>query len=162
MPRSSAMAPAMPPATLRRGLVLGLAAGAIALLAACSGGMMMHKPEPTLYERLGGKPAITAVVDQFVANVAADGRINRFFAHADIAGLKMKLVDQICQASGGPCVYGGLDMRTAHHGMGITDADFNALVGDLVAALDQFKVPEREKKELLGALGGMKGDIVGV
>ena len=65
----------------------------------------------TLYERLGGKDAITAVVDEFVARCAADGRINGKFARTDIARLKTMLVDQICQASGGPCTYEGRSMR---------------------------------------------------
>src|SRR5438067_108754 len=97
--------------------------------------------EKSLYDRLGGKKAITAVVDEFVGRVAADTRINRYFAAAAadptrLATFKMKLVDQICQASGGPCQYTGADMKTAHAGMGITSAEFDALVGDLVGALD--------------------------
>ena len=116
--------------------------------------------EKSLYERLGGKPAITAVVDDFVGRVAADSRINGKFANANIPRLKMMLVDQICQASGGPCSYTGRDMKTAHAGMGITSSEFDALVGDLVATLNKFKVPEREKNDLLGALGPMKKDIV--
>jgi hemoglobin len=121
--------------------------------------------EKTLYERLGGKKSITAVVDDFVGRVAADSRINSFFKDtaADqkrLAKFKKNLVDQICQASGGPCKYMGKDMKTAHAGMGITSADFNALVEDLVAALDKFKVGDKEKNELLGALGPMKSDIV--
>lgn len=114
----------------------------------------------SLFDRLGGKTAITAVVDEFVANVAADKAINKFFAKADIKKLKGNLVDQICAATGGPCKYTGKDMKTAHKGMKVTEADFNALVGDLVKALDKFKVGKTEKDELLGALGGMKGDIV--
>lgn len=113
-----------------------------------------------LYDRLGGKPAITAVVDDFVGRVAADTRINGKFANANIPRLKTMLVDQICQASGGPCTYTGRDMKSAHAGMGISSGDFEALVGDLVATLNKFKVPEREKNELLGALGPMKKDIV--
>ena len=116
--------------------------------------------ETLLYDRLGGKPAITAVVDDFTARVAADRRINRFFANTDIPAFKVKLVDQICEASGGPCKYTGKDMKTAHAGMGITDADFNAMIEDLVVTLDKFRVPEKEKGELLGALGPMKKDIV--
>jgi hemoglobin len=114
----------------------------------------------SLYQRLGEKPAITAVVDDFVARVAADNRINGRFANTNIPRLKMMLVDQICAASGGPCTYTGRDMRTAHAGMGITSAEFDALVGDLVAALNKFKVGEREKNELLSVLGPMKKDIV--
>ena len=70
------------------------------------------------------------------------------------------LVDQICQASGGPCTYKGRDMKSTHRGMGITTKHFNDMVGDLVAALDTFRVGEREKKELLAALAPMKRDIV--
>jgi hemoglobin len=120
----------------------------------------------SLYSRLGGKKAITAVVDEFVGIVAADNRINKFFADAAgdpkrLAAFKGKLVDQICQASGGPCKYKGQDMVTAHKGMNITDADFGALVEDLVAALNKLNVPKAEQDELLGLLGPMKGDIVG-
>ena len=116
--------------------------------------------QKSLYDRLGGKPAITAVVDDFIGNVAGDTRINRRFANANIPRLKVMLVDQICEATGGPCKYTGRDMKSSHTGMGITDAEFTALVEDLVKSLDKFKVPGREKGELLGALGGMKADIV--
>lgn len=116
--------------------------------------------QKSLFERLGGQPAITAVVDRFVANLAADKRINTFFANSDIPAFKSKLVDQICQASGGPCTYTGKNMKAAHQGLGITEADFNALVEDLTAALDHFKVPKQEKDELLGLLAPMKSDIV--
>ncbi len=122
-----------------------------------SGAMMEKK---SLYDRLGGKPAITAVVDDFVGNVAADTRINRRFANANIPRLKAMLVDQICEASGGPCKYTGASMKDAHRGMRITDPEFTALVEDLVKSLDKFKVGAQEKNDLLGALGGMKGDIV--
>ena len=116
--------------------------------------------EKSLYDRLGGKTTITAVVDDFVGRVAADTRINGKFANANIPRLKSMLVDQICQASGGPCTYTGRDMKSTHAGMGVSSSDFDALVGDLVATLNKFKVPEKEKNELLGALGPMKGDIV--
>ena len=126
-------------------------------------GQAMH--EKSLYERLGGKKAITAVVDEFVGRVAADKRINAFFGQTAsdpqrLKAFKGKLVDQICQASGGPCKYMGKDMKAAHMGMGVSGADFDALVEDLVGALDHFKVGPHEKDQLLGALGPMKGDIV--
>jgi hemoglobin len=139
--------------------ILGFAVMALALMAPA-----MAK-EKTLYQRLGGKKAITAVVDEFVGRVAGDARINGFFKDtaadpARLASFKMKLVDQICQASGGPCKYTGKDMKSAHAGMGVSSGDFSALVEDLVGALDKFKVGEKEKGELLGALGPMKSDIV--
>ena len=147
--------------TLTRRAVVAAATASFAILGACAPSMTAKTAsDASLYTRLGGKPAITAVVDQFITNVAADTRINRYFANADIPGLKGKLVDQICEATGGPCVYTGKNMLDAHRGMRITEADFNALVEDLVLALDKFDVGEREKNELLGALAGMKGDIV--
>lgn len=146
---------------------LGMILGVGLTLAACnsmgtSGGTMTTEKtmDQSLYERLGGKPAITAVVDDFVARVAADSRINGKFANANIPRLKSMLVDQICQASGGPCTYTGRDMKTTHAGMGVSGNEFDALVGDLVATLNKFKVGDREKNELLGALGPMKKDIV--
>lgn len=126
------------------------------IVSACAG----MPADKSLYDRLGGKPAITAVVDDFFDNVAADARINRRFAGTNIPHLKAKLVEQICAASGGPCTYTGRDMKSAHTGMHITDAEFNALVGDLVRSLEKFNVPTREKNELLSALAAMKGDIV--
>ena len=139
-------------------------AGLVAL-ATCTLMPTAQAKEKTLYERLGGKKAITAVVEEFVGRVAADTRINSFFAAAAadpqrLASFKMKLVDQICQASGGPCKYMGKDMKSAHMGMGVGSADFDALVEDLVGALDKFKVGAHEKDQLLGALGPMKADIV--
>ncbi len=121
---------------------------------------MMKSSDAPLYERLGGRPAITAVVDDFVGRVAKDDRINGKFANANIPKLKVRLVEQICQASGGPCTYMGQDMKTAHAGMGISNADFGALVEDLVAALNKFNVPKKEKDDLLGALAALQGDIV--
>lgn len=123
-------------------------------------------PEKSLYERLGGISAISAVTDQFLSNVAADTAINGDFA-ATVANpyrlklLRNNLIDQICAGSGGPCQYKGKTMLEAHQGMNISNAKFDALVGDLVLALDKFKVPEKEKNDLLGILGPMRSDIVG-
>jgi hemoglobin len=119
----------------------------------------------TLFNRLGGKKTIVAVMDDFVGNCVADTRINKFFAvtAADpkrLAKFKGNLVDQLCEASGGPCKYKGKDMKAAHAGMRIGEADFNALVEDLVKSLDKFKVAEADKNALLGVLGPMKSDIV--
>ena len=134
--------------------------GFLLLTAGCASTMQQSMADKSLYERLGGKDAITAVVDDFVSRVAEDKRINGFFAKANVPRLKMMLVDQICEATGGPCKYTGRDMKAAHKGMGITNADFDALVGDLIATLDKFKVGEREKQELLAALAPMRKDIV--
>jgi hemoglobin len=147
---------------MRRRRVAGVMV-VVGLLAAGCASMrddtMMAKK--SLYDRLGGKQAITGVVDDFIANVAADSRINQRFAGTNIPRLKTMLVDQICEATGGPCKYTGKDMKTVHAGMRITEGEFNALVEDLVKSLDKFKVPGPEKNELLTALGGMKPQIVG-
>lgn len=115
----------------------------------------------SLYARLGGMPAIEAVVDEFTARMAADPRVNKGFAKTDIAKFKKNLADQICEATGGPCKYKGKDMVSAHKGMNITNEQFNITGGHLAAALDKFNVPLKEKNELLRAIGSMQKDIVG-
>ena len=120
------------------------------------------KKEKSLYERLGKKAALTAVVDEFVARAAADTRINMKFARTDIPRLKFMLVEQLCAATGGPCKYTGRSMTETHKNMKVTEGEFNALVEDLVGALDKFKVPDKEKNELLGILGPLKSQIVEV
>lgn len=120
---------------------------------------------PTLFSRLGGLDAISAVVDQFLSNVVADNRINKFFSAtvaspARVAALRQNLIDQVCEGSGGPCQYKGADMKSAHRGMMISDVEFDALVEDLALALDKFNVPATEKAALVGILGPMRADIV--
>jgi hemoglobin len=116
----------------------------------------------SLYERLGGLEAIDAAVGSFVARCAGDERINKKFARSDVPRLKKMLVDQVCDATGGPCTYTGRDMRKTHDGMGVTAGEFDALVENLVATLDEFDVPKPEQDELLGLLGPMRDEIVEV
>lgn len=156
---------------ISRSLSMALALALVALGATACGGKTTATALPdgagsgsgpaSLYDRLGRKDAITAVVKDFVEQrVAKDSRISAFFAHADLADLEAKLADQICEASGGPCKYTGKDMRTAHAGMNVKDSDFHALVEDLEASLDHFHVAAREKQDLLGALAAMHDDVV--
>jgi hemoglobin len=114
----------------------------------------------SLYERLGGQPAITAVVDDFVNRTTSDPRIKDRFFNTDANNLKKLLVEFVCMATGGPCKYEGRDMATTHAGMDLVDDEFNALVENLKATLDKFKVPDKEQGELLGALGPLKPQIV--
>ncbi|MEP7338866.1 MAG: group 1 truncated hemoglobin [Acidobacteriota bacterium] len=118
--------------------------------------------EKSLYERLGGEPAISAVVDEFAKNVLGDARINKKFAHSDANRLVTNLKAFVCSATGGPQKYEGLSMKESHSHMGVTEGEFNALVEDLVKALDKFNVPAKEKNDLLGALGPLKPQIVEV
>lgn len=118
--------------------------------------------EKSLYDRLGGESAISAVVDEFAKNVLADARINKKFAKSDANRLVTNLKAFVCSATGGPQKYEGLSMKESHHNMGVTEGEFNALVEDLVKALDKFNVPAKEKNDLLGALGPLKPQIVEV
>ena len=136
--------------------------GALAVTAAAQdsmGGQMMQK---SLYDRLGGIDAIKAVVGEFAGRVLADPRINKKFAKTDAPRLTLHLVEQICAATGGPCEYTGMDMKKTHKNMKVTEGEFNALVEDLVGALDKFNVPAQEKNDLLGILGPLKSQIVEV
>ena len=118
--------------------------------------------ERSLYERLGGMDALSAVVDAFRDRVGADDRINAKFARTDMARLRKMLIDQVCEAAGGPCTYNGRSMKEAHAGMRVTSGEFDALVEDLVATLNQFKVGKREQNELLNVLNPLKPEIVEV
>jgi len=117
----------------------------------------------SLYKRLGGYDALAAVTDDFVGRLAADPSLSRFFVgHSTDSLHKIRghIIDFLCVATGGPCTYSGRDMKTAHAGLGITGADWDASVKHLVETLDKFKVPEKEKGEVLAAISGLKKDIV--
>ncbi len=119
--------------------------------------------QKSLYDRLGGLDAITAVVDEFIKIASADARINKKFAKTvQPARVRLHFIEQICMLTGGPCKYTGDSMKKAHHNMGLTEGEFTAGVEDLTKALDKFNVPAREKGELLTALAQFKKDIVEV
>jgi hemoglobin len=140
---------------------IGIAAIAFAsVIAIATNVTAATKEKKTLYERLGGSAALTAVVDDFVANVAADQKINHFFAKTDIPTFKKNLTDQLCAATGGGCTYSGKDMKTAHAGLGISNADWDALVADLGKSLNKFKVKKADQTALVALLAPMKGDVV--
>jgi len=115
----------------------------------------------SLFVELGGMPAITAVVELFLAKVDNDLRINLFFEKTDHKDLRNLVIEQFCQATGGPCTYTGRSMEEAHSGMNLSDADFAAFVEDLIAALNELKVPKASQDKLLALLGPMKPQVVG-
>jgi hemoglobin len=117
---------------------------------------------PPLYDRLGGLPGIEGLVELFVNKVGNDSRIKERFANADLVRFKKLLVDQICDLGDGPCQYRGRDMKTVHAGMKVTTAEFHAMLEDLAAAMDAYKVPKQERLELLTLLKSMREDIVEV
>lgn len=119
----------------------------------------VNKGDNSLFKRLGGKEPIGKVVDEFIKNVAADKRINGYFAKANIPRLRAMLVEQVCEVTGGPCKYSGHDMKSVHKGMHITEADFIALVEDLSKAMLDLGVPLKEHNELLSLLAPLKKDI---
>jgi hemoglobin len=117
----------------------------------------------SLYKRLGGYDAIAAVVDDFVPRVATDPQLGKFFAGAGKdtqAHIRQLAVDFICNTTGGPCLYIGRSLKTAHAGLGITESDWEVAMKHLVATLDKLKVARPERDEVLAAIGGLKTDIV--
>jgi hemoglobin len=114
-----------------------------------------------LYQRLGGNDALNAMVVDAIGNIATDARINQRFSAIPVSRLQKNLVDLLCVRTGGPCKYSGLDMSAAHEGMNIRDDEFDALAQDFVKSLDKFKVPAREKAEVLTILNQMRNAIVG-
>lgn len=144
---------------------LGTFVAALAMVIGVAGSPEGLQAQTSLFERLGGKPAVTAVTSQLIDRILEDTRVNAWFAHAaaspeNRAAYKVKLYDFVCQATGGPCKYTGQDMVTAHRGRRVTSAAFDAVVEDLVAVLDGLKVPAKEKQDLLALLGPLKSSIV--
>jgi len=135
-----------------------LAALTAGLFAAAAGAQ-----DKTLYQRLGGYDAIAAVTDEFIGRLATDAQEKRFFVGFSTDSkmrIRQLIVDLICKSTGGPCVYSGRDMKTAHAGLGITQADWQIAVKHLTTTLDEFKVPEKEKTEVLTAISSFQKDIV--
>lgn len=116
---------------------------------------------PSLYEELGGQPAIEQVIDTFLGLVGRDPRIAPSFAGANVPRLRSLLVEQVCEATGGPCRYSGRDMRSAHAGMGITETQFNALAEALYDAMAREGVPYRLQNRVMALLAPMHRDIIG-
>ncbi len=114
----------------------------------------------SLFRAFGGHDGLVRVVDDLFVYVDADTRINGFFEKAKRTHTKAMLVEQFCQVTGGGCVYSGKDMGASHHELGITQADFNALVEDLQKAMDQNKVPFTAQNRLLAALAPQSRAIV--
>lgn len=135
---------------------------AILLGAAVATAQAQHQA-PTLYQRLGGYDAIAAVTDAFIVRLVQHSELAPFFRGHGLDSqkrLRRLVVDQLCAVTGGPCVYQGRDMKTAHAGLGITAAQWTAAVDALVMTLQQFKVPMREQDELLKLVGPLESQIV--
>lgn len=130
----------------------------VLLLTACAAA---PKRDDSLYRALGEREGIAKVVDSALLWVLNDARINELFTATDPAQLAPLLVDQICEATGGPCTYTGRTMEDVHTGLNITDAQFGAFVEDLIAAMNEHQVPQHAQDQLLAALGGMKPQVVG-
>ena len=143
-----------------------VSAGRLTLIAcALIGGLQAADSQKTLYERLGGQPAIEAVANGLVDKILGDRRVNQWFVHAasspaNTAAYKANLAAFLCQSTQGPCRYTGLNMSEAHKGRGVTSDAFDAVVQDLVAVLDNLKVPAKEKSDVLALLGPLKTVIV--
>lgn len=144
--------------TLLASLALSLSLATL-LSASAQDGMM----KKSLYDRLGGYNAVAAVVDDFVGRLVTDKQFERFFVgHSTDSKKRIRqhIVDQLCAAAGGPCVYTGRTMKDSHMGLGISETEWDAAAKHLVASLDKFKVPEPEKKDLLAFVTSLKADIV--
>ena len=137
--------------------------GVIIFLWSGSSVFSQNASEASLYERLGGYNAIAAVVDNFIGRLVKDEALSKFFVgHSTDSknGMRQLIVDQLCAVTGGPCVYTGRSMKTSHDGLGITVDDWERSVRHLVDTLDKFKVPEKEKGEVLATASSLKSQIV--
>ena len=145
--------------------VFVLVAGAQASLGQKMDGAKNSTPaiQKSLYERLGGYDAIAAVSDDFIGRLGKSKILGRFvigLSDDSKKKLRQHFVDFICNVTGGPCLYLGRDMKTAHTGLGINEKDWTEGVKLLGETLDHFKVPTQEKNEVVGAVASLKKDIV--
>jgi hemoglobin len=134
---------------------------ALAALVGCAAPQPKPAAPTTLYEELGGSAGITKVVDVFLARLNGDARINTLFAKVDHNDLRRLVIEQLCAGTGGPCKYTGRSMEEAHSGLNLTNADFSAFMGDLIAAMNDLKVPLAQQNKLIALLAPMKPQIVG-
>ena len=144
----------------QRATVIGLV---LSLLLTMSATAIAASQEKSLYERVGGYNALAAVVDDFIGRLVSDKQFEKFFIGQSTDSkkrIRQHILDQFCAATGGPCIYTGREMKTSHAGLGITNAEWDAAAKHLVASLDKFKVPEKEKGEILAFVTGLKKDIV--
>jgi len=133
-----------------------------ATLAGCSGTATRVAPPPTtFYQELGGQPAIEALVDALLKEVHGDQRIIRFFADTDLVDLRRLIVEQLCNATGGPCEYTGRSMEEAHSGMDISEAEFGYFVEDLQRAMNTIRLPADKQQRVIALLAPMKPEVVG-
>lgn len=116
--------------------------------------------DDSVYKAFGGQKGLTALVEDFMSIVLSDARINHTFTEASIPRVKLMLVEQFCELTGGPCKYSGKDMRSSHATLNVTRAQFNALAEDLQIAMERANVPFREQNKLLAKLAPMQRDIV--
>ncbi len=130
------------------------------LLAAGTALAQAPVPDDSTYQGLGGKQGIKNIVSTFVKLVLADQRINANFRDTDKVNLEMRLAEQFCELSGGPCKYGGKSMVDIHDGLNITTAQFNALAEQLQVAMEQHHVPSRIQNKLVAKLAPMHRDMV--
>jgi hemoglobin len=125
-------------------------------------GKQMTTQTMSLYDRLGGGDAINALTESWVARVGGDDRANGKFVRTDIERLKKEVVDQLCEATGGPCTYTGRSMVETHAGMKVTAGEFEVVMQHLDATLDELNVPKTEQDEVVDLLRPMRADIVEV
>ena len=113
---------------------------------------------------LGGYDALAAVTDDFINRLATDPDLGKFFVGLNDTSkqrVRQHVIDFLCNATGGPCLYLGQDMKTAHKGLHITDAEWNTSAQHLTDTLNKFKVPQAQQTAVMGAISALKGDIVG-
>ena len=116
--------------------------------------------DDSIYVGLGGQQGIKSIVATLIPLIQADARIKESFADSDMKHVGMRLEEQFCMLSGGPCEYKGEPMAETHGGLKVTNAQFNALTEDLQAAMERNKVPSRIQNKLIAKLAPMQRTIV--
>lgn len=115
--------------------------------------------EESLYQQLGGEPTVDAITKNLIDRLLVNPKISFLFKETDREDLHIKIVDQICMETGGPCEYEGLDMVEAHSGMDIKYSEFDVFVEDFILAMEDAKVPFRLQNKVLAIFAPMREDV---
>ena len=135
---------------------------ALGLVLAFNAFAQMAPTDPSVYRAFGEKPGLVKLMDDLMVRIEADPRLAPQFKDSNKPRVKEQLVDQFCVVTGGPCVYKGADMKSAHANLDVTKSDFNALVEVLQQAMDAQGVPFRAQNQLLGQLAHMHREVITV
>jgi len=123
-------------------------------------GCLSRQSKDDLFQQLGGLPGIERFVDIFIGEIGESNTIRPFFEDTNLDRFREKQIEHLCLLSGGPCTYTGDSMVESHRGMGVNEADFNALVDTAIRAMNKAGYSVGTRNRLLARLAPLRGEVM--